>query len=436
MSKNCPCILLVDDDPANLFLLTELLRLNGYHVLSASSGTEAIEIANHTPIDLIILDVMMPEMDGFEVCKILRQNLRLLSIPILFLTALDDEESHLKALEMMAEAYLIKPVNRRLFVAKVENSLRLQKQRLELLATEVRQQVKQQIKEQIYSAWQISEALSEKFRLFVPEQFLQRIAPQGVDSIQLGNVTEEEMTILFCDIRDFTAIAESQIVSKTFEWLNVFFSQMSDCITTHKGFIDKFLGDAILAIFTQSESHAEDAINAAIMMQESLQYFNENRQQFNLKDPLKIGIGIHKGIGMIGTLGSHQRMDSTVIGDVVNTASRLERLTKIYGCPIIASKAVISSLKNTDLLYNYREIDRVNPRGKQQTIEIYEVFACHALNGLIKSETLSTFQKGIQAWQNQKYLSALGYFQEVITKNPTDSVALIYHKKCQEQLLY
>lgn len=436
MSNNSPCILLVDDDPANIFLLTELLRLNGYHVLSASSGNQAITIANKTPIDLIILDVMMPEMDGFEVCKILRQNRSLLSIPILFLTALDDEESHLKALEMMADAYLIKPVNRRLFVAKVENSLRLQKQRLELLASEVRQQVKQQIKEQIDSAWQISEALSEKFRLFVPEEFLQRIAPQGVDSIQLGNVTEEEMTILFCDIRDFTAIAESQIVSKTFEWLNVFFSQMSDCITTHKGFIDKFLGDAILAIFTQSESHAEDAINAAIMMQESLQYFNENRQQFNLKDPLKIGIGIHKGIGMIGTLGSHQRMDSTVIGDVVNTASRLERLTKIYGCPIIASKAVISSLKNTDLLYNYREIDRVNPRGKQQTIEIYEVFACHALNGLIKSETLSTFQKGIQAWQNQKYLSALGYFQEVLTKNPTDSVALIYHKKCQEELLY
>ncbi len=436
MSKNCPCILLVDDDPANLFLLTELLRLNGYNVLSASSGNQAIEIANQTPIDLIILDVMMPEMDGFEVCKILRQNRRFLSVPILFLTALDDEESHLKGLEMMADGYLIKPVNRRLFVAKVENSLRLQKQRLELLDSEIRQQVKQQIKEQIYSAWQISEALSEKFRLFVPEQFLQRIAPQGVDSIQLGNVTEEEMTILFCDIRDFTGIAESQVVSKTFEWLNVFFSQMSDCITTHKGFIDKFLGDAIMAIFTQSESHAEDAINTAIMMQDSLQQFNENREQFNLKDPLKIGIGIHTGIGMIGTLGSHQRMDSTVIGDVVNTASRLERLTKFYGCPIIASKAVITSVKHTDLLYSYREIDRVNPSGKQKIIELYEVFGSHSVNSLLKLETLSTFNKGIQAWQNKKYVSALGYFQEVIAKNPTDSVALIYQKKCQEQLLY
>lgn len=436
MSKNCPCILLVDDDPANLFLLTELLRLNGYDVLSASSGNEAIAIANTSPIDLIILDVMMPEMDGFEVCKILRQNRSFLSIPILFLTALDDEESHLKGLEMMADGYLIKPVNRRLFVAKIENSLRLQKQRIELFASEVRQQVKQQIKEQIYSAWQISEALSEKFRLFVPEQFLQRIAPQGVDSIQLGNVTEEEMTILFCDIRDFTGIAESQVVSKTFEWLNAFFSEMSDCITTHKGFIDKFLGDAIMAIFTQSESHAEDAINTAIMMQDSLQKFNENRQQFHLKEPLKIGIGIHTGIGMIGTLGSHQRMDSTVIGDVVNTASRLERLTKFYGCPIIASKAVIAALKNTDLLYNYREIDRVNPSGKQKMIELYEVFGCHSLTSPLKLETLSTFHKGIQAWQNQKYVSALGYFQEVIAKNPTDSVALIYQKKCQEQLLY
>jgi two-component system sensor histidine kinase ChiS len=377
---------------------------------------------------------------------------------------------------MMADDYLTKPFNSRLLLAKVENILQLSKMRSQAVASQFNQQVKEQSKRQIAAAWEANEYLSEKFQLFVPEQLLGRIAPQGIESIQLGNVTEEELTILFCDIRGFTAIAESQEARETFEWLNAFFTEMNDCITSHGGFIDKYLGDAIMSVFDKRKSHAMDAIEAAVAMQESLQKFNASRQKYNLENPLNIGTGINTGIGMIGTLGSDRRMDSTVIGDVVNTASRLENLTKIYGCQIIVSENALvhareflngispnSNSKESLLLkcdlevgtqetiistsrataadsdlpsnnYYYRWIDRVTPRGKQQAIEIYEIWSASSPDSEVKLLTQVLFDKGIQGWQSERYIAALGYFQQLIEQNPADTVVSFYINRCQEKL--
>ena len=468
--------MLVDDEPANLTLLEELLRLEGYATVSAESGAEALSLARASRPDLILLDIMMPEMNGFDVCDRLRKDTALQTVPVIFLTALDDDTSRLRGLEMMADDYLTKPFNSRLLLAKVENILQLSKMRSQAVASQFNQQVKEQSKRQIAAAWEANEYLSEKFQLFVPEQLLGRIAPQGIESIQLGNVTEEELTILFCDIRGFTAIAESQEARETFEWLNAFFTEMNDCITSHGGFIDKYLGDAIMSVFDKRKSHAMDAIEAAVAMQESLQKFNASRQKYNLENPLNIGTGINTGIGMIGTLGSDRRMDSTVIGDVVNTASRLENLTKIYGCQIIVSENALvhareflngispnSNSKESLLLkcdlevgtqetiisnsrataadsdlpsnnYYYRWIDRVTPRGKQQAIEIYEIWSASSPDSEVKLLTQVLFDKGIQGWQSERYIAALGYFQQLIEQNPADTVVSFYINRCQEKL--
>ena len=468
--------MLVDDEPANLTLLEELLRLEGYATVSAESGAEALSLARASRPDLILLDIMMPEMNGFDVCDRLRKDTALQTVPVIFLTALDDDTSRLRGLEMMADDYLTKPFNSRLLLAKVENILQLSKMRAQAVSSQFNQQVKEQSKRQIAAAWEANEYLSEKFQLFVPEQLLGRIAPQGIESIQLGNVTEEELTILFCDIRGFTAIAESQEARETFEWLNAFFTKMNDCITSHGGFIDKYLGDAIMSVFDKPKSHAMDAIEAAVAMQESLQKFNASRQKYNLENPLNIGTGINTGIGMIGTLGSDRRMDSTVIGDVVNTASRLENLTKIYGCQIIVSENALvhareflngispnSNSKESLLLkcdlevgtqetiisnsrataadsdlrsnnYYYRWIDRVTPRGKQQAIEIYEIWSASSPDSEVKLLTQVLFDKGIQGWQSERYIAALGYFQQLIEQNPADTVVSFYINRCQEKL--
>ena len=468
--------MLVDDEPANLTLLEELLRLEGYATVSAESGAEALSLARASRPDLILLDIMMPEMNGFDVCDRLRKDTALQTVPVIFLTALDDDSSRLRGLEMMADDYLTKPFNSRLLLAKVENILQLSKMRSQAVSSQFNQQVKEQSKRQIAAAWEANEYLSEKFQLFVPEQLLGRIAPQGIESIQLGNVTEEELTILFCDIRGFTAIAESQEARETFEWLNAFFTKMNDCITSHGGFIDKYLGDAIMSVFDKPKSHAMDAIEAAVAMQVSLQEFNASRHKYNLENPVNIGTGINTGIGMIGTLGSDRRMDSTVIGDVVNTASRLENLTKIYGCQIIVSENALvhareflngispnSNSKESLLLkcdlevgtqetiistsrataadsdlpsnnYYYRWIDRVTPRGKQQALEIYEIWSASCPDSEAKQLTQVLFDKGIQGWQSERFVAALGYFQQLIEQNPADTVVSFYINRCQEKL--
>ncbi|MEG5016439.1 MULTISPECIES: response regulator [unclassified Microcoleus] len=476
MSNKSPCIMLVDDEPANLILLEELLLMKGYTTVSALSGHEALSLARASRPDLILLDIMMPEMDGFDVCDRLRNDTTLQTVPVIFLTALDDDTSRIRGLEMMADDYLTKPFNSRLLLAKVENILQLSQMRSQAISSQFNQQVKEQSKRQIAAAWEANQYLSEKFQLFVPEQLLGRIAPQGIESIQLGNVTEEELTVLFCDIRGFTAIAESQQARETFEWLNAFFTKMNECITSHGGFIDKYLGDAIMAVFDKPNSHAMDAIEAAVAMQETLQEFNASRHKYNLESPVNIGTGINTGIGMIGTLGSDRRMDSTVIGDVVNTASRLENLTKIYGCQIIVSENAIvhareflngissnSHSKESLLLkcdlevetqesiistcganaadshlpsnnYYYRWIDRVTPRGKQQAIEIYEIWAASCPDSEAKQLTQGLFDKGIQGWQSERFVAALGYFQQLIEQNPADTVVRFYINRCQEKL--
>lgn len=372
MTKPPPRILLVDDEPTNLLFLEELLHSEGYETVVAASGGQALESAKTSQPDLILLDVMMPDMDGFEVCHQLREDITLQTVPVIFLTALDDDESRLRGLDMMGDDYITKPVKSSLLLKKIASILRLGQLRAEKSERVIHQQVREQTKNQISAALQINDDLSEKFRLFVPEQFLNRIAPEGVESIQLGNAQEEELTILFCDIRDFTAIAESQKASETMEWLNAFFSWMNQAIVTHHGFIDKFLGDAIMAVFDRTGEHPQDALSAAVMMLQSLNEFNAIRDQYKLVQSINVGIGIHTGMGIIGTVGSDRRMDPTVIGDVVNTAARVEELTKSYRCQIIASGSVIAQLRQPEL-FSCRLVDRVTPRGKQQVLDLYEV---------------------------------------------------------------
>lgn len=372
MTKPLPRILLVDDEPNNLLLLEELLHSQGYETLVASSGVQALKIAKDFQPNLILLDVMMPDLGGFEVCCRLREDAKLQTVPVIFLTALDDEESKLRGLEMLGDDYFTKPIKITLLLKKIANILRLREMRSQHSEQLMQEKIKEKTKRQLSAVWQINEYLSEKFRLFVPDQFLSRIAPEGVESIQLGNAREEELTILFCDIRDFTAIAETQTPSDTFEWLNAFFTRMNQAIATHHGFIDKFLGDALMAVFDRTGNHAQDALSAAVAMVQSLNQFNSDRQKYNLEQPVNIGIGIHTGVAMIGTVGSDRRMDSTVIGDVVNTAARLEELTKLYGCHILASDAVIAQMRQPEL-FSCRLIDRVTPRGKQQALDLYEV---------------------------------------------------------------
>ncbi|AFY32039.1 adenylate/guanylate cyclase domain-containing protein [Calothrix sp. PCC 7507] len=209
----------------------------------------------------------------------------------------------------------------------------------------------------------------ESFELFVPNKFILVIAPQGIENIKVGVASIRTMTILFCDIRGYTSMSESMKPLEIFAFLNEYLACMSQAINENGGFIDKYIGDAIMALF--DDETTDGAIKAAILMQQALEQFNNQRSQNGLPK-IAVGIGVHRGEVVMGTVGFTSRIDSTVVGDAVNIASRVEGLTKQYGCGILVTESVVVGLSHPKL-FPLRLVDKsVKVKGKDEAIAIYE----------------------------------------------------------------
>jgi adenylate cyclase len=206
------------------------------------------------------------------------------------------------------------------------------------------------------------------FERFVPRKFLGVVAPDGIEKIQVGNYSTRTITILFSDIRGYTSISESSTALEMFELLNEYLPEMGAAIDAHGGFIDKYIGDAIMALF--DDDHTDGALRAALAMRERLDAYNARRKSAG-KIPFDIGIGLHRGEVVMGTVGFSQRIDSTVIGDPVNLASRVEGLTKQYGVAILVTEAVKAAIEDPDA-FHLRVVDRAaKVKGKDEAVVLY-----------------------------------------------------------------
>ncbi|MBD2303463.1 HAMP domain-containing protein [Nostoc sp. FACHB-87] len=208
------------------------------------------------------------------------------------------------------------------------------------------------------------------FELFVPNKFILAIAPQGIENIEVGIAVTRHITILFCDIRGYTSISEMMTPIEIFTFLNDYLACIGQVIDRSGGFIDKYIGDAVMALF--DDDNTDGALKAAILMHQALDQFNQERMQKNLPK-INIGIGLHRGEVVMGTVGFTGRIDSTVIGDAVNIASRIEGLTKQYGCKILVTEAVIESLSQPDLFSLKLVEQAVKLKGKDEAIAVYEL---------------------------------------------------------------
>ena len=219
-----------------------------------------------------------------------------------------------------------------------------------------------------------TEIYAATFQKFVPLQFLKRIAKEGIQSIKPGNAEKGELTVLFCDIRSFTTLSENMSPDEVFKMLNKYLSYVEPPIRNNHGFVDKYMGDGIMALFEKDEQHnsAYNAVTAALQMKNALAVYNEQRQKAN-KPVLKIGIGLHTGQVVIGTIGGDERMDSTAIGDAVNLASRIESMTKTYDAMILASEDTINLLGEYRDQFILRFVDSVVVKGKTAAINIWEI---------------------------------------------------------------
>lgn len=267
--------------------------------------------------------------------------------------------------------------------------------------------------------------MTQSFARFVPVEFLQYLQKQSILEVMLGDAILTSMTVLFMDIRNFTTLSEKLKPQEILNFLNSFLKNFQPVISQHNGVIDKFIGDAIMALYATNSSLA---VKSAIYMREQLKEYNRYRMNKNY-EPIDFGIGINSGDVVLGTVGSIDRMDTTVIGDTVNMAERMEELTKIYKVPIIISENSYKSLEKSHN-FHIRKIDIIKFLGKKTPIGVYEVFDCD--DDRTKDEKLrlkKVFDEAISLYLLGKFNEALKIFNDYTKEFPLDTVCNMYIKR-------
>jgi adenylate cyclase len=334
-------LLVVDDNKVNRLLLTRSLELQGHSVASAENGRVALEMLRRETFDLLLLDIEMPEMDGFQVLEVLVGDLQLRDLPVIVTSSLEGIESVVRCIELGAEDYLSKPVNPVLLRARLGASL--DKKRL-------RDQQK------------------EWMRRFATREVAQDLQESGFSF----GAKRVHAAVMFSDIRGFTTLAETQPPEETIELLNTYYTLMFDAISSHGGIVTLMAGDGLMAVFGAPLPQPDacgGAVRTALEMIETMDLFNADRVAA-AKPPLKIGIGIASGEMVAGYTGTNERATYTCIGDCVNLASRLESHTKVAKRAILIDGATRAALGDRVAL---ESLGAVEIRGKTAAVDVYSV---------------------------------------------------------------
>ncbi len=602
-------ILIVDDEPKNVQLLGSILQKENYNIEFALNGEEAIEWVNSHPFQMILLDIMMPGIDGLEVCRHIKAETSSKDVPIIFLSAKADSESINKGFDAGAVDYLTKPFNTRellsriqshLLLSQLQNRLKATNQILEKKVAERTGELEQSnlklqkeivdrekiqnrlahlnhistlsrktldlkrtsdifIKESLkaflqdgsgsillhdvktntlkhygshgldveymkgheieitkenkcldklfssqkgvinnsneisifqtldtdrlhngkrgfqemvipltvqdkiigvvtISSYEGDTVFSEEdfslmeniasnmsnhfengllyektihlnnsYERFVPNQFLGLLGKENIENVNLGDQVEKHMTILFSDIRSFTHLSEELTPQENFSFINSYLYQMGPIVRENNGFIDKFIGDSIMALF---EENTNDALRAAIQMLQKLKEYNAGRKRAGYRS-INIGIGVNTGNVIMGTLGENNKMGGTIIGDVVNLASRMEELTKTYQTPLLISHLTLRDIKNPSQ-FSIRFIDRVSVKSK--AISVYEVYDFEPIESIKKKNmTKDQLKKAWEHYGSQQYEAAESLYQKCLEQCPDDTVAQKFVERCADQ---
>jgi adenylate cyclase len=334
-------LLIVDDNKVNRLLLSRNVQMQGHTAALAENGRVALEMLRREPFDLLLLDIEMPQMDGFQVMEQLAADPKLRDIPVIVTSSLEGVAHVVRCIELGADDYLHKPVNPVLLKARINSSL--EKKRL-------RDQQK------------------ELVRRFATSEVAQDLQQSG---FALGG-KRVHASVMFSDIRDFTALVESQLPEETIELLNTYYTLMFEAINNRGGVINQMIGDGLMAIFGAPlplTDSCGSAVHAALDMIEMIELFNVDRAAAG-KPPIRIGVGIATGEMVAGYTGTQQRATYTCIGDTVNLAARLEAHTKLAACPILIDESTRSGLGER---IPVKALGSVAFKGKALAVEVFSV---------------------------------------------------------------
>jgi hemerythrin len=272
--------------------------------------------------------------------------------------------------------------------------------------------------------------LISSYDRFVPHKLLDLLNKKNITEIKLGDQVEQRITILFTDIRGFITLSEELTPQENFNFLNSYLSQMEPIISVNDGIVDKYIGDAIMAIFPDSP---ESALECALQMLKQLQIYNQGRSRAGYQN-ISIGIGLNTGLAMIGTVGGYNRMDGTVISDAVNLCSRIESLTKAYELDLLIGESTYNSLSEKHKKYA-RFMDRVLIKGKLKPQSIYEVFAADAPESRDKKlESKLIFEEALANFHYKNIDTAKTLLRKCCADNPADIPVRIYLQRCDNFL--
>ena len=350
MANHSARLLVADDNKVNRLLLQRSLQLQGHSVALAENGRIALEMLAREPFDLLLLDIAMPEMDGFQVLEHLAKDLRLRDLPVIVTSAVEGMDSVVRCIECGAEDYLPKPVNPVLLKARIGASL--EKKRL-------RDQQK------------------ELVRRFATREVADDLDASG---FKLGG-HRVQATVMFSDIRGFTTMAEAMPPEETIELLNTYYTLMFDAISGHGGVVNQMIGDGLMAIFGAPLALADpcgSAVRAAQEMIEMVALFNQEPDRAG-KPVIQIGVGIASGSVIAGYTGTEQRATYTCVGDTVNLAARLEAHTKAAGRAILLCEATRAALGNG---FAAEALGPMQFKGKTVAVDVFTLLPSPVGRGL------------------------------------------------------
>jgi adenylate cyclase len=315
-------ILVVDDTPKNVKLLADVLSVKGYSVVTAASGREALARMESDEPDLVLLDVVMPEMSGYEVCRNIRGNPATAMLPVVMVTALDPGEERIKGIEAGADDFLTKPINQAELLARVRSLLRIKElyDQVETQAAELSEWNKS-LEHRVHEQVEQLERLERLKRFFSP-QLAELIVAGGADDPLKTH--RREVTVVFLDLRGFTAFAETAEPEEVMGVLREYHAEMGKLILAHEGTLERFTGDGMMIFFNDPvpvPNPAERAIRMALMMRDRVAELITKWRK--LGHELDFGVGIAQGYATIGGIGFEGRWDYGAIGTVTNLAARL-----------------------------------------------------------------------------------------------------------------
>lgn len=341
-------ILVVDDNPVNVDLVVDTVETIGWTVVTAYDGETALKLIHEQHPDLVVLDVNMPGISGYEVCAQLKAEPRTAHIPVIMLTALSDVDHRVQGLDAGADDYITKPYSPRELVARIEKRLRA--------------------KEENDHLRQMQQAIRQTFERFVNPSIVEQLL-QDPSQVELGGKMQE-VTVMFTDLENFTSVSEMADPAELLAVLNAHHKLVVDVVMGYGGTIDKFVGDAVMTLFNtplEQADHAQRAVEAALAIQAALPRFH---QHFPPELRMKINIGIHSGMAIVGNVGTSQIMEYTAVGDTVNIAARLQGQSR--GGSVLVSKAVRDAVHYPDQIL-FLPIGQLMLKGRVQSVTAFSV---------------------------------------------------------------